>query len=140
VRSEIDVPADAVDGTITELDLFECFKPFFVDKGPKQLTLDEQAGLIRMMARLTRMWKLTAHWDAELLGQVAAARAGMGAHAPLRSLKLFLLDECTALGPELGAVLATLDPGLEVRTAGGGSVKRAMLPGHASGPCFCRAL
>jgi hypothetical protein len=121
---------DAVDGAIAELDLHR-----FQEQEPRQLTPDEQAGLIRLMGRLPGLRRMSAHWDAELLSKVAAARAGM---LPMRTMRLFLPYQCTALGHELGAVLAAF-PGLEVRVRGAAlAMLRAMLPVHCA-PNACMA-
>jgi hypothetical protein len=74
----------------------------------------DHAALRRFVARLPGLQQLTAPWDAALLGQVAAARSGMG--ATVRRMELRLPDQPDqTLGPDLGAALAAF-PGLEVRT------------------------
>jgi hypothetical protein len=75
----------------------------------------DHAAVCSLVVRLPGLRELKAPFDAVLLGQVAAARAGTAAHAPLRSITLHLPQGDTELGPDLGTVLAALSPGLEVR-------------------------
>ncbi len=86
----------------------------------------DHAAVCSLAARLPGLRELKGPWHAALLGQVAGARAGMAAHAPLRSITLHLPQGDTELGPDLGTVLAALSPGLEVR---GPRVRCALRPG-----------
>ncbi len=96
----------AVEGAISALDLF-------YGTGVGGLPADH-AALRGFVARLPGLQKLAAPWDAALLGQVAAARSGMG--ATVRRMELLLPGQPDlTLGADLGLVLAAF-PGLEVRT------------------------
>jgi hypothetical protein len=96
----------AVEGAIASLDLLD-------EKGllPACLPADHGA-LRRFVARLPGLQQLTAPWDAALLGQVAAARSGMGAAVRRMELRLPFQPDQT-LGADLGVTLAAF-PGLEV--------------------------
>jgi hypothetical protein len=93
---------DAVDKAIRTLDLVS------LAWGANKQEGQALAALLRFIARLSGLRKLSACLDAEVLARVLACIS-------MRSLELvFLCDDCTPIGPVLAAV-----PGLKVRACHG---------------------